>query len=282
MEDLISNISTEEINKITLETASRLLNSSRIMHQHANRLLSNHFMSVGQHLHYMGYSNEEIYSFIETNFSAKKIEDMVLTFYTKTHFYKKPFNERQQKNIDDAIKSISTTVSNFKTWLQTKKFKDKKTEETFYNDITHDFANYAIAGLFEENPILNDKFAGSIKYLLANGVSLHEIKLKLKSMLSGLDYSNYYFEFNDELLNFAETNENELYNNPFASHLIFNAPYYEDYERLVSQAKHISQNDFEKACKQYFISQGFSQGDAYRHAKNMLKRTNIFNPDQLS
>lgn len=282
MEDLISNISVDSVNKIALETANRLLNSSRIMHQHANGLLSNHFMSVGQHLHYMGYSNEEIYSLIETQFSAKQIEDMVLNFYTKTHSYKKPFNERQQKNIDDAIKNISTTVSNFKTWLQTKKFKDKKPEEDFYNNIINDFANYAITGMFDEKPILNDKFAGSIKYLLAKGLSLHEIKLKLKSMLSDLDYSNYYFEFNDELLDFAETNENELYNMPFGSGLIFNAPYLEDYERLVSQAKHISQNDYEKACKQYFIAQGFSQSEAYHHARTMLKRTSIFNPDQLS
>lgn len=282
MEDLISNISADSADQISLENANRVLNSARIMHQYTNGLLSNHFMAVGQHLHYMGYSNEEISSLIETNLSAKQIEDMVLEFYTKTHSYKKPFNERQQKQIDSAIKSISTTVSNVKTWLQTKKFKDKKTEEDFYNDIIHDFASFAVTGMFEENSVMNDKFAGSVRYLLKKGISLHEIKLKLKSMLSGLDYSNYYFEFNDELLDFAETNEQELYTMPFGSGLIFNAPYEEDYDRLTSSAKHISQNDFEKACKQYFISQGFSQSEAYQHAKTMLKRTNIFNPDQLS
>ena len=282
MRDLISDISIDKINQLALENANRILNPMIIMNQHANGHLSNHFMSVGQHLHYMGYSNKEILSLIETNFSANKIKDMVLDFYTKIYSFKKPFSEKQQKQIDSSINSISTTVSNFKNWLQKQKFKDTKPEEDFYKDITHDFALYAITDIFDDSPTMNDKFAGAIRYLLKKGVSLHEIKLKLNSMLAGLDYSNYYFEFNDDLLDFAEINEHELYAFPFGASLIFNAPYEEDYEKLTSQAKHVSQEDFEKACKEYFMSQGFLPSDAYMYAKTMLKRTSIFNPDQLS
>ena len=104
----------------------------------------------------------------------------------------------------------------------------------------------------------------------------------LKSKIQDIDYSRYYFEFNDTLLDFAETDEHELYALPFSSPLIFNEPYEEDYERLKKSGRPITQDDYTKACKHYFMTQGFSQSEAYSHAKEMLKRTRIFNPSQKS
>ena len=281
LEDLISNISLEEINNISLETVNRILNSSRLMYQYSNGLLKNHLASIGQHFHYMGFSNKEIISLLDNQFTEKSINSMVLKFYTKTHSYKKPFTEAQQKQIDQATKSVTNTISNYKKELSTTKFKDTRVIDAFYEDIVDDFSNYAVSNLFEETNI-NDRFAGSLKYLISKGISLHEIKLILKSKIQDIDYSRYYFEFNDTLLDFAETDEHELYALPFSSPLIFNEPYEEDYERLKKSGRPITQDDYTKACKHYFMTQGFSQSEAYSHAKEMLKRTRIFNPSQKS
>ncbi len=283
MENLISNISQEQIEMLSSEIANRILNSSRLMYDYSNGQLDMFFNSVSNGLHYMGYSNKEILFLFDIFYNPENNKNIATTFYKNIHHYTEPFNDKQIKQIDAAAKAISRTVDRQKALLSQTNFKETKSLDDCYEDILDIFSSFAVSQMHNSNEQINDKYAGVIKYLISKGVSLHEIKLKLKSMLNSYDYSAAYFEQNDSLLNYIDINEQELYAGYFLPYVkIYNEPYNTDFEKLTKEARFVSKEDYTKACINYFLSQGLSKEDAVKHAEAMLQQTNIFNPDQLS
>lgn len=237
----------------------------------------------------------EIHSFEEAAFHSKDIPvRMAHLFPEKTggkdqtqlileDISKKLADAKIQEKVEDFIDKLSKE--------QLIDFASKQTEPVSEKDLANpsDFilksiSNHIVSKEFFDADFIDERFASVVLTLLNSGVSLDEIKTRLKESSKSFNHVWSYLQNDEHLAKYSQINNNELYTgyDVDAEYDFFlNTPYEEDFYRLCDNATFVSSHEFYKAFQRIFMADGFDFSDAGDYASQMLRRTEIVNPKHL-
>ncbi len=207
--------------------------------------------------------------------TKEEIKNLLMKKYSENNIFLS-LNKHGLKDAENDAKNLAKQIF-FSISTFVKNIDDMQTETNYtfdkdniFNELTESIAIKIIRNEFF-GEFEHVSFA-RIQKLLNMGISLNEIKVKLKQELFAIDLARVFYLVKN-MSNIYSTDERELYTGKYSPGYIYNKPYKKDFETLINLAEPPTRENFLDCLSAILISQGQDKQASELYAKQLLGNT---------